>query len=1073
MSVPAEITIAEIDPFRFLRSPEGSPVELSPSDGRTRDLLALDGIRYRLARLHLCPGEGTTDASEEARFEKAVHCFQHLDPTLAATLLGHGRDQGRLYYATEFIDGEPLSNYLRRTGPLTEYTAFQLLFDLGELFRCAPETTREAFATFDPGRLLITDHIDGSLHFAYDEVLCSQEHSADRDTHTLVNRLTRLLDHLLGGHPMADCPDLPFEPESPPRSVALQDWMSRLSDDGHETMSLETFSRALDAHLSQLLPAAPRSASLPDVQSPYESWIRESLPAHHQRALLQAVNPTERYTFDGESSTRTVPRPTRFKILPNRDSLTHHGWMPQHQFALQRAGRPLPHQLEILTLQESGRCLVVGEAAVDGSSLETLLEERGPLPAASVLSLLERIDSALVSIESTSGAAPVWSLPLRNVFLACGNCPLDPLYQENLSGSPSRDPAFFLPVKLRLHQTMRDLFEGLDLPLPLLDLAHRNGKSGQATRRGALLLPLAWRLITGEPFDWQRPFDVPPSIEFSDSLRSSFERLRTLLLESPRRVNTSDLPTWDESRVTPPAIGTVEAGTTLSTPVLLFETRVPAVHLRDPVRSFPFGSRNIGEPRVVNTVDPDKIVSPLATRNRRDPEAKESIPADVERECVGSIEDPLHLPSSGRGLFSDALPRLFVPAGEVVTAGSSPSRQPMADDAPEPPLSFFSFLSGRPVSEIEPEPRRPEEPATLLSQQIGIWLASGPPVPRLRSPREPSSPFANLVLTNSLALDPAIRSRGPFSPVALIAGCLALLLLGGFLVNHHRNQGKSPPTLAETFPPVLRSDFLEFLGPSRGNSISPSPPAVDLVITPENHVDAVQRAKEDPRIAAAMADYYLPADPERARHWLRRSAAAGYADHQRTLGLLLARSPDSLAEAASWLQLAADQGDLEAQFVFGAALLHGHGVYPDAGAAVGYLEKASLRGDPRAKDLLGVCLAEGLGKPADPAGAFRHFHDAVEAGYLRSCYHLAVRYARGEGTTADPTRAVEIFRQGAEGGDPDCMHALGRCYESGFGVTTDLEQVTRWMKSAAACGQEDALEWCKKAGVPVGVAISD
>jgi cell division protein FtsN len=88
-----------------------------------------------------------------------------------------------------------------------------------------------------------------------------------------------------------------------------------------------------------------------------------------------------------------------------------------------------------------------------------------------------------------------------------------------------------------------------------------------------------------------------------------------------------------------------------------------------------------------------------------------------------------------------------------------------------------------------------------------------------------------------------------------------------------------------------------------------------------------------------------------SRKWFELAAKQGQVDAQTALGLLLIQTADR-AEALQWLKLAAEQNEPRALLVYGAALYKGDGVPRDATLGYNYVSKAAALGLKPAKDTL-------------------------------------------------------------------------------------------------------------------------
>lgn len=127
-----------------------------------------------------------------------------------------------------------------------------------------------------------------------------------------------------------------------------------------------------------------------------------------------------------------------------------------------------------------------------------------------------------------------------------------------------------------------------------------------------------------------------------------------------------------------------------------------------------------------------------------------------------------------------------------------------------------------------------------------------------------------------------------------------------------------------------------------------------------------------------------------------------------------------------WLRLlraAADQGQPEAAFDLGTALLQGRQLPRDRAAGAGYL---------------GVAAAAGLG-PAQ--------------------YDLGLLHLRGEGVPQDGFQALRWLRLAGENGERAAQALLGRLYLHGYDLMgPDPQEADRWLTAAAGQGDRRSAE---------------
>jgi TPR repeat protein len=160
------------------------------------------------------------------------------------------------------------------------------------------------------------------------------------------------------------------------------------------------------------------------------------------------------------------------------------------------------------------------------------------------------------------------------------------------------------------------------------------------------------------------------------------------------------------------------------------------------------------------------------------------------------------------------------------------------------------------------------------------------------------------------------------------------------------------------------------------------------------------------------------------------------------------------------LQLAAKQGDAEAQFKLGDALEYGKGIYKDTEEAIHWFRQAAERGHIQAKYQLYQHLKNDEG--------IYWLRQLAEQGYAEAQLDLAQNYQN-----KDITQAIYWLRQaaeqedtvneltrkfGIEGSQNWARNELGRIYEYGKeGVAKDHEQALFWYQKAV----EHGSQWAK------------
>ena len=216
---------------------------------------------------------------------------------------------------------------------------------------------------------------------------------------------------------------------------------------------------------------------------------------------------------------------------------------------------------------------------------------------------------------------------------------------------------------------------------------------------------------------------------------------------------------------------------------------------------------------------------------------------------------------------------------------------------------------------------------------------------------------------------------------------------------------------------------------------------------------------------------------------LRQRAKAGDATAQYRLSLRhLAGVHQNRREADYWLQQAAENGDLDAQYWLGQHYYHGSRGFPkdpktahqwlDKAAAAGgrdtryqvgmtyfsggeyttaryWLQRAAAQDNPQAPSVLRAIDAL-TAETTPPAAALRQ---AAEAGSASAQYQLALRYRKGEGVAQNPTEADYWLRRAAEQEHEDAQIALAlRYYDNLAGAKYHKTATMPWLEKAGTKG---------------------
>ncbi|MEO2147394.1 MAG: tetratricopeptide repeat protein [bacterium] len=210
-----------------------------------------------------------------------------------------------------------------------------------------------------------------------------------------------------------------------------------------------------------------------------------------------------------------------------------------------------------------------------------------------------------------------------------------------------------------------------------------------------------------------------------------------------------------------------------------------------------------------------------------------------------------------------------------------------------------------------------------------------------------------------------------------------------------------------------------------------------------------------------------PASPYRREdlYSLRRRADTGDAEAQFQLGAVLAwifrwevKFPFSGSRLVSsghphsWflLENSAEQGCADAQYVLGrwAFALEAPRYLREMPEEkkLGWLQQAASQGHVRAQYVLADLYLEGDDVPEDVEEGLKWCRLASESeqGLSVAHYRLGQLYADGTGVPKDDERAVELIQRAAEGGLNIAFYSLAERYETGEGVPMDLARAYAW-----------------------------
>jgi TPR repeat protein len=152
---------------------------------------------------------------------------------------------------------------------------------------------------------------------------------------------------------------------------------------------------------------------------------------------------------------------------------------------------------------------------------------------------------------------------------------------------------------------------------------------------------------------------------------------------------------------------------------------------------------------------------------------------------------------------------------------------------------------------------------------------------------------------------------------------------------------------------------------------------------------------------ATVTDHeaHAQARPHRHHSGVEFCCTRGRKPVQRMLALHMTAASDNATTLR--YRLAADQGDVVAQFNLGAMYDNGHGAPQDNAEALKWSRKAADQGNAGAQTSLGALYYKGQGVPRTYAEAMKWFRLAADQGDAQAQFNLGVMYEDGQGVPQD------------------------------------------------------------------------
>ena len=125
-------------------------------------------------------------------------------------------------------------------------------------------------------------------------------------------------------------------------------------------------------------------------------------------------------------------------------------------------------------------------------------------------------------------------------------------------------------------------------------------------------------------------------------------------------------------------------------------------------------------------------------------------------------------------------------------------------------------------------------------------------------------------------------------------------------------------------------------------------------------------------------------------------------------------------------------------------------------------EIAAQQGDAQAQYSLGLCYHYGEGTLKDPFSAFKWFCQAAEGGHAEAQYSVGVYHQQGIGTEQNSENALKWFEKAAIQNQAKAQHELGESFYHGRGVEKNPALAKKWINKSYVNGNKRASKsWDK------------
>ncbi|MDF1814489.1 MAG: tetratricopeptide repeat protein [Verrucomicrobiales bacterium] len=1068
----SEYANADFDRFRFFRDSDENMVSFEAQAFGEQVFPVLDLEHLQLARLHV-HDQAARKYDWLQAFEKEMDLLSDIEERVVSRPFTWGRDDDELFYVNCMLDGEELPAYLSREGAQSPNRAARWLMPFIRLIESDKDCPM-SILRFSNRNLQVVRNLETNvpeLHFT--------EFTAwTKPGNLVVERgpdyfLAQSFLSLISGIPIRD-----FTTESLPRQF------DELPEDCRKAI-LDTFDSAPgeveEPFFDQIRSLAEktdnsRTPGLP--RSPIRAWIRseiEKLPNADDLPILEDEAENEA-DFAYAVLTETDDLPSAIQFTPGIATIPRDGWMEQHWLAIRRLGRNFANQLAVYEVEENKAVSLITEENPNGIHLRRLVRETGPMDLENTVGMATRLSSAMDGLEASSSAVPVWWLPEQNVFINLGT--RDPADFVVALDNEGADFWSRVPFRLRLHQTMLGLLEGVNLPESLKEMAFELAKENPHIRRTSVLLPLVGLLLSGRKFLWDRPFRVD-SEDIPDGVVEFINTTRERLIDDPQRLEmgfltklSNFIEVWDHEtyeeetgghRDEEPEEEKIEEEVPVKAEVEVDsgKSKKEADKLKDVLHN------RLGD----DTIDLDAKVEDDEVYSFLDPRNKEN-ETDVKKADEEKDKDI----STPQEPYRDGFAMNPIAADVAKKTREEKAARKKAAAKRTEELEARRKENARKLLGLEASKKTVDVGGGQgvmgwLWVMIAALMISGGLGYILHGKVSRSGKFeVASEITFPYTQYEEITSRvNPFTNTVLPGGepeSRATVALESGITDIEQAIAKSREAIeAQKFDRGVNIALWGIqLGPNSVEAGEQLESALKNWIN--SGIDAPSRTA-DPDSVAILSEYYIANRTEQTAeglYILMASAENRNPQAMRILGLLFGQGklvPRSPSLSRRWLEQAAKLGDRDAQFYYGESSVFGTMIVEN-GEGFEYLERAADSGHPRSLLFRGFCCLEGLGVGKDEKRGYEFVSRAAEKGSLEALFQMGLCRANGVGTEKSERSAASAFKTAADLGHIPAMYRHAQCLIVGYGTPKAFDEGVACMRKAAAAGYFDAQNWCSQ-----------